>query len=74
MDSLLDVCMYFTCVKEKCAAMVRVKDENKTWVGRDMEYESTFLAIADMTTMKESGKMHCGGRGEPAANNGEGER
>ena len=36
-----------------------------------MEYESTFLAIADMTTMKESGKMHCGekGGGERAAKN-----
>ena len=52
--------------------MVQMK--SKTWVGRKMEYESTFLAIADMTTMKESGKMHCGGRGEPAANNDEGER
>ena len=66
--------MYFTCVKEKCAAMVQVKDDSKTWGGHKLEYESTFLAIADMTTMKESGKMHCGGRGEPAANNGEGER
>ena len=61
--------MYFTCViKEKCAAMVQIKSE--TWVGRKMEYEG----IADMTTMKESGKMHWEGRGEPAANNGEGER
>ena len=65
--------MYFTCVKEKCATRLELKDESKKWVGREMEYESTFLAIADMTTMKESGKMHCGGRGQPAASN-EGER
>ena len=60
--------------KGKVCSHVRVKDENKTRVGRKMENESTFLAIADMTTMKESGKMHWEGRGEPAANNGEGER
>ena len=44
--------------------MLEVKDECKTWPGSEMEYESSFLAIADMTTMKESGKMHCGQKGE----------
>ena len=28
--------------------MLEVKDECETWPGPEMEYESTFLAIADM--------------------------
>ena len=56
--------------------MLGVKDKCKTWPSSEMEYESTFLAIADMTTMKESGKMHCGekGGGERAAKNERGGR
>ena len=46
---------------------------------RDGVYESTFLAIADMTTMKESGKMHCeerarGASGQERGREGERER
>ena len=60
----------------KTTAVLEVKDKCKTWPGSEMEYESSFLAIADMTTMKESGKMHCGekGGGERAAKNERGGR